>query len=230
MKAQRLRVRFAVGESASRKSHRELLNEWGEAARRAGLTVAYSAGKRPAPQISVAALLPQGVTGGGEVLDIYLDERADPATALERLRKEAPEGITVLDVEEVGPSTASVQAQLRWAEYEVEVPLAAVRDVDVEGKIAQLLTADSWPAEYRREKKVRSYDLRPLVLDLAVVGEREGALVLRMALRAEQDSSARADQVLVALGLPEARRIHRTALHLDRVPEVVLAHRRESGS
>lgn len=227
MKAQRLRLRYAVGEAAAGRSQRDLLNAWGEAAKAAGLPISYSTGKKPAPQISVGALLPQGVTGSGELMDVFLDERIDPKEALERLRPQAPEGITLLDVEEVGPSTESLQQRLRWAEYEVEIPAAKLERSDVEQAIDRLLSSVTWPAQHRREKKTRKYDLRPLVLDVSVEGQRDGCLVLKMALRAGQDQNARADQVLRELGLPEAQRVHRTALHLSRVPEVVLRQRKE---
>lgn len=222
-----MRLRYAVSREAVAKSHRELLNEWGEAAKAAGLAIAYSEGKRPSPQVSVAALLPQGVTSDDEVMDIYLEERVEPREALEKLRLQAPQGISLCGVEEIGVPAPSVQSQLRWAEYEVEIPANEMSEEDVRAKIGELLASDSWPAEYRRETKVREYDLRPLVLDLAVTGERNGAIVLRMALRAEQDKSARADQVLVALGLPEARSIHRKSLGLKRVPPALLNYRRD---
>lgn len=210
-------------------NHRELLTDWERAANEAGISVAYSEGKRPAPQISVGALLPQGVTSDDEVMDVFVSQRVDPGVALERLREFLPTGIELKDVEEVGLSTASVQSQLRWAEYEVEIPSDATTAADMQAAIDRLLSANSWPAEYKREKKTREYDLRPLVIDLRVEGERDGSFVLRMALMAGQDSSARADQVVLALGLPEARRTHRRALHLTQTPASVLGHRRDDG-
>jgi radical SAM-linked protein len=223
-----LRLRYAVSD-ACQLSHRELLNEWERAAKEAGIVIAYSEGKRPAPQMSVAALLPQGVTSDDELMDVLLAERISPVTALERLRSHVPAGITLKSVEEVGPSTASLQSQLRWAEYEVEVPADATTESEVQHSIDRLMEADSWPTEYRRETKVREYDLRPLVIDIRLEGQRDGLFVLEMALLAEQDHSARADQTVLALGLPEARRIHRTALHLREMPASVLAYRRDAG-
>lgn len=228
MKAQRLRLRYAVTD-ACQMSHRELLSDWERATKEAGIALAYSEGKRPAPQMSVGALLPQGVTSDDEVMDVFVSERVDPITALERLRGRLPEGISLRTVEEVGPSIASLQSLIRWAEYEVEVSAAETTAPEIRKAIDRLLAADSWPAEYRRETKVREYDLRPLVIDIRMEGEREGRFVLRLALLAEQEKSARADQVVLVLGLPEARRIHRVALHLSRMPASVLAYRRGEG-
>lgn len=205
------------------------MGDWERAAKEAGIVIAYSEGKRPAPQMSVAALLPQGVTSDDELMDVFVAERISPRAALERLRPHVPAGITLKGVEEVGASTASLQSQLRWAEYEIEIPADSTTASEVQGSIDRLLAADSWPAEYRRETKVREYDLRPLVLDVRFKGQSDGSFVLAMALLAEQDNTVRADQVVLALGLPEARRIHRTGLRLREMPASVLAYRRDTG-
>ena len=228
MKVQRLRLRYAVTD-ACQLNHRELLADWERAAREAGIAVAYSEGKRPAPQISVGALLPQGVTSDDEVMDIFLSERINPPVAFDALRERVPLGISLQSVDEIGASSASLQSQIRWAEYRVEVPTGETSAEYLQQAIDELLESDTWPAEYRREKKVREYDLRPLVIDVRLEGERDGCFVLRLALVAEQGRSARADQVVLALGLPEARRIHRLALHLERVPASVLAYRSSDG-
>lgn len=229
MKTQRLRLRYEVSEAASSTGHRDLLREWERAAADAGIGLSYSQGKRPAAQISIAALLPQGATSSGDLMDMFVEERLEPRVVMEKLQPHLPHGVTLLEVEEVGLQTRSIQSQLRWAEYEVEVPAGGTRAVDIQATIDRLLAAQTWPAEYRRETKVRQYDLRPLVLDIRVQAEREDCLLLSMKLRAEQDRTARADQVVRALGLPEAKRIHRKALHLQRTPSVVLAYRCGSG-
>ena len=47
-----------------------------------------------------------------------------------------------------------------------------------------------------------------------------------MRLRAEPEMTGRADQVLVALGLPEASHIHRRRLCVDEVQAALLGYRR----
>lgn len=199
-----------------------------EAAKTQGLSITYSEGKRPAPQISIAAPLPLGVTSDCELVDIFFDERVDLRDALQRISRGLPDGVRALEVEEVGITGPSLQSQLRWAEYEVEVPRRELTAADVQREIDRVLQVDSLPSEYRRESKVRSYDLRPLIFDLRLDGEREGCFILSMRLGAEPERTARADQVVLALGLPEPRRIHRRSLYLDETPAVVLAFRRAS--
>jgi hypothetical protein len=140
-------------------------------------------------------------------------------------------GIEVVSAEEVGVGGPSLQSALRWAEYEVRVPADGMSAADVQAKIDALISARSVPAEHKREKKVRHYDLRPLVLDLCLDGVEEGAYRLRMRLRAEQEQTARADQAVLALGLPEPVSVHRRRLHVEDTPAVVRAFRaaRERG-
>lgn len=225
MKTQRLRLRFQVSERAAGSGHRDLLKGWERAAAEAKIGLSYSQGKRPVPQISIASLLPQGATSSDELMDVFLEERLDPDVVKDRLQPHLQDGVALVDVEEVGMQTPSIQSQLRRATYEVEAPANESRTA-VQSSIDRLLESRSWPAELKRETKVRKYDLRPLVIDVRIEVMREDCVRLRMSLRAEQERTASADQVVLALGLSPARRIHRIALHLDPTPAAVLAYRR----
>lgn len=225
MKAQRLRFRYRITPEVAELGQRELVAAWTDAVKAAGLSLAYSGGKRGGALIQLAAPLPQGVTSDGELADIFLEEPADPGAALTGVREMMRSGVDVMGVQEVGPGTPSLQSQMRWAEYEVRVPANGMTEDDVRRKIAGLLDARTLPAEHYREKKVRQYDLRPLVLDIWLEAVEDGAFRLGMRLRAEQDMSARADQTALALGLPEPLRVHRRSLHLDEMPAALRAFR-----
>jgi radical SAM-linked protein len=226
LKNQRLRFRFSLGVEAASLSNREIVAAIEHAAVTSGLTVVYSEGKRPAPQISIAAPLSLGATSDCELVDIFLCDRVPPPDALARLSGGLPDGLRALSAEDVGISSPSLQSLLRWAEYEVEVPRAWLAAADAQSAIDHLLLAGSLPAEYRREHKVRSYDLRPLVLSLRLEREEDKCFIIAMRLRAEQDKTARVDQVVLALGLPAAQRIHRRCLHLDDTSPALLTYRR----
>jgi radical SAM-linked protein len=226
MKAQRLRIRYRLTPAGLEMRHRDIVDAWEVAAKAAELPVSYSQGKRPAAQISLAAPLPQGVTSDGEYVDLFLESIVDPADALRRIARQLPVGLEAVEVREVGVSASSVQAQLRWAEYEIDVPRGERGEDDVRRAIECLLAVQTLPSEYRRDSKVRAYDLRPLVLDLRLVGATADSLRIWMRLRAEQENTARADQVVLALGLPEPTRVHRKRLSLDDVPAVLQAFRK----
>jgi len=226
LKAQRLRLRYRVLAAASSLKPRDLIRAWEEAAAAAGLPLAYSQAKRPTPQISIAMPLPLGVTSDCELADIFLADRLDPREVLARLSRVLPQGLEATAAWEVGLTAPSIQSQLRWAEYEVDVPATDLDWSEVQQAIDRLLAAEAFPWEQRRETKVRRYDLRPLVLSLRLEGERNGCLLLSIRLRAEQEMAGRADQVVTALNLPAPRRIHRRRLYVEETQPAVLAYRR----
>jgi radical SAM-linked protein len=223
MKAQRVRIRYAISSDSAMLGQRDIVEAWERACADAQVPLAYSEGKRPSPQISIAAPLSQGVTSNCELLDLYLSEVCPPDDILQRLAARLPAGITPVSAEEIGVSGPSLQSQLRRAEYRIEVEGADL--AAIEASVGRLLTARTFPAEYKREARIREYDLRPLVLSICVT-ETDTGVMLAVRLRAEAERTARADQVAIALGLPENSRIERTALELEEVSPVVLSYRR----
>lgn len=241
MKAQRLRLRYRLSPPATDLRPRDLTLAWSEALTAAGLSVAMSEGKRPTAQVALAATLTQGATSDWELLDFFLAEPVDPGAVVCQVAPHLPEGVEVVGVSEIGVNAPSLQSQLRWAEYEVDVPTGGASLADVQAAVERLLAATTLASEYRRETKVREYDLRPLILDLRVEGldsrgqalsltEGEEAAAtsfrLRMLLRAEQENTARTDQVVLALGLTPATRVHRLRLGVEETSTVLQAYRR----
>src|SRR5438067_3745852 len=180
MKIQRLRVTFARGDEMKYITHLDLMRFWERALRRGGLPVAYSEGFTPHPQISLAAPLPVGTTSDAELMDVFVTERITPREFLAKAAAQLPAGIAVVAAEEVGLALPSVQADVRFAEYEVTVA-GADRD-DAVRKIEEFLAAATVPWEHRRQEEVRSYDIRALVESIDVADGTDGELALRMRL------------------------------------------------
>jgi hypothetical protein len=74
----------------------------------------------------------------------------------------------------------------------------------LEAAVATLLAAAELPRERRREKRTTSYDLRPLILGLAVRGAAAGGITAWMRLRHGGDVVGRPEEVLRALEEPPA--------------------------
>jgi radical SAM-linked protein len=223
-KAQRLRVRFSRDAAASAVGHLDLSRLWERALAGAGIAVSYSESAKRQPRITVAAGLPHGATSDGELLDVVLAALIDPASFVARVQPCLPDGIRALEAWEVGIGSPSLPALIRWACYEVDVAgnLDAVR-----AAIDTLLAAETLPWVDRRGEKVREYDLRSLVSELRVEPLCEGHVRLSMRLRASQERVGRPDQVLKALGLPDATRTHRTRLVISESSPARTAWRRK---
>jgi len=207
---QRLRITFAKGEPIKYISHLDLMRTWERALRRAQVPLAYSEGFNPRPKISIAAPLPVGFTGRGEVMDIVLSRRTSPYNLAKRLKPQLPPGLEILSVEEVYLSLPSLPSQMRYAEYRVVVEWAEAPE-GMEKRVEQVLSAQSLPRQRERKGKVTAYDLRPLIDDLWIEGCQGAACVLGMRLQSDSQATGRPDELLEAMGLGELpRSIERT--------------------
>jgi len=199
---QRLRITFAKGEPIKYISHLDLMRTWERALRRAQVPLVYSEGFNPRPKISIAAPLPVGFTGHGEVMDVVLSHRTSPYSFAKRLKPHLPPGLELLSVEEVYLSLPSLQSQMRYAEYRVVMESEETL-AEMEKRVEQVLSAQSLPRQRERKGKVTEYDLRPLIDDLWIEGCEVTACVLGMRLQSDSQATGRPDEVLEAMGLGE---------------------------
>lgn len=212
MKVQRLRVKFSRGEQVKYITHLDLMRLWERALLRAGIDLAYSEGFSPHARLSLAAPLAVGVTSSGELLDVFLNTRVSPFEFIRRISEQLPEGIEVHEARDVGLRAPSLQSEVRWGEYEVELD-PSVEPERARAAIERFLAAETLPWEHLREKETRRYDIRSLVQHLWLE-EDSPSLRLGMRLRLDSGGSGRPEQVVAAMELPEPLRIHRTKLVL----------------
>jgi radical SAM-linked protein len=195
----RVRVHYAKREPLRYISHLDLTRTWERIFRRAGLPVAYSQGFNPRPRFQIAAALPVGVTGRGELLDVWLKETLVPEEIVTRLLPSLPAGLEVLAVHEVALRAPSMQSQMRAADYRAVVrspePVEAV-----EARIQALLEAPAVLRQRHHKGRWQSYDLRPLIQEVRVQGA-PGTHVLTLRLQTSPEGAGRPEAVLEALGL-----------------------------
>jgi radical SAM-linked protein len=234
MKIQRLRITFSRAEEMKYITHLDMMRFWERALRRAALPVAYSEGFSPHPQIAMAAPLAVGTTSDGELMDVFMSEAIPPRRVIADLAAQLPAGIAVRTVEEVGLTLPALQADVRFAEYEVDVAGAgqpvdeAGTHVDDPGStlqspnsprtatdaVAHFLAQTTIPWEHKREDEVRTYDIRAQVETIEVLREEGDDVRMRMVLKNDNTGSGRPEQIVGALGLGAPSRIHRTRLVL----------------
>lgn len=197
---QRVRIHFGKDSPMRFTGHLDLMRTWERLLRRAQLPVAYSQGFNPRPRINLAAALPLGYTSECEFIDVLLNETQELETLLERVRAAAPPGLKVNGAQEIEIKAKSAQSQLLAAEYRVTLEASP----ELSDRVKSLLAASVLP----RERRDKSYDLRPLVEALTL--DEDG---LWMRLAARPNATGRPDEVLLALELdPLALPIHRTQL------------------
>jgi radical SAM-linked protein len=212
---QRLRLKFGRGEEIKFLSHLDLMRLWERALRRGGLPLAYSEGFTPHPRIALAAPLSVGVTSQAEIMDVFLTRWIAPNSFVSQMRQQLPDGIDLLEAWLVGLNLPSLQSQVRFAEYTVEVEMNKGRQ-EIESAIASLLSAEELPWHHLRDTGARHYDLRALVDNVWLVDYHDSCCVLGMRLRCDAAGTGRPEQVAKALGFSQhPKSIHRTQLILS---------------
>ena len=211
----RLRVKFKRGEELKFISHLDLIRLWQRALQRAGIPLAYSEGFSPHPRISLAAPLPLGVTSEAELMDVSTTKLVSPHFFTAAISQQLPPGIKILQAHQIALNQPSLQSQVRYAEYKVEVETEK-QPKDVESAIATLLSTKHLPWQHQRDTGPRSYDLRALVDDLWLIDWHRPYCTIGMRLRCDNSGSGRPEQVALALGFTHhPHLIHRTKLILE---------------
>jgi radical SAM-linked protein len=195
---QRLRLVFGKGAELKYISHLDLLRVWERVLRRARVPLAYSQGFNPRPKLFFAAALPVGCTGRAEMLDLLMEHRVGLHAFASSLKKQMPEGLELCSVSEVELTLPSLPSEIVAAEYEVRVQGSGATDA-IQNRLDSLLAATSIPRSRQRPDGTRSYDLRPLVQNLALAGRDGDAAIIRMRLQADAHGTGRPDEVMAAL-------------------------------
>ena len=210
----RLRTRFRRGEEIKFISHLDIMRLWERALHRAQIHLAYSEGFNPRPRISLAAPLSVGVTGEAELMDVFVTKSVSPHWFTNAVSRQLPHGIEILDVYQIAPGIPSLQSQVRYAEYEVEVSTEK-SSKDIESSISGLLSVEHLPWYHHRDTGRRNYDLRPLIDDIWLIDWCHSYCTIGLKLRCDNSGSGRPEQVALALGFTAyPQLIRRTRLYL----------------
>ncbi len=204
----RARITFTKQGALRYTGHLDLHRLWERATRRAELPLSYSLGFHPQPKISLASALPLGFSSRGEVLDARFNEDIVAEEIKSRLQNNLPKDIQITKVEIIDERAPALQTQVVSAEYEVHLT-EPIDGADLIQKVEALLKSESLP----RERREKSYDLRPLIETLSVVAQPDGKIWLKMTLAARAGATGRPEEVLNELEIiPEYARVERTRL------------------
>jgi radical SAM-linked protein len=210
----RFRIRFSRGEELKFISHLDIIRLWVRALRRAQIPLEYSEGFSPHPRISLAVPLSVGATAENELMDICITKAVSPHWFMDTVNQQLPDGLKVLEVSPISLNVPSLQSQVRFTQYQVEVK-ADRNEEEIKTAIDRLLSLESLPWHHERDTGRRSYDLRTLIDDIWLVATNPSSCILGMRLRCDESGSGRPEQVALALGFAEyPKSIQRTKLLL----------------
>ena len=200
----RVRVTFSKTGALRYIGHLDLNTIWERAARRAGLPLAYTHGFHPQPKMTFASALPLGFSSRCEVMDLHLNKDVDLTSLSAQLQNAMPSGIGIINVQSVDEHEPPLQTQIISVEYEVTLTEAA-NELELKRKIDEVMASQSLP----RERRGKSYDLRPLIEKLELTSKNK----IFMQLAAREGATGRPEEVLDVLGiLIEHAQVERTNL------------------
>jgi len=220
----RIRIQFTKEGALRYTGHLDLHSLWERSIRRAGLPLAYSLGFHPQPKIQLAAALALGFSGTAELVDIWLQDTDtwQLDEVLPKLQAALPSGIQLQSAQEVELYGKPLQVLVHSAEYEItlldEIPASLLDE-----KIATVMGAESILRERRKRRKNKrytsqkpTYDIRPLIQEMAPIPPENGKLRLYIRVSASEGATGRPDDILSEMGIPvEAARVTRTKLIYD---------------
>ncbi|HZU11257.1 MAG TPA: TIGR03936 family radical SAM-associated protein [Chloroflexota bacterium] len=189
---QRLRILFRKGREARFLSHLDLLSTLQYSLRRAALPLELSEGFNPRPRMSLAAPLGVGHIGEREILEITLRDRVEQAGVRELLQRSVPDGITILEVEEMPAGRHPAAAELRSARFRIRCGLVP----GLEQRLRDLMSRQTIEIEEDHGGRIRRRDIRPLILSASVDGED-----LHVELALGSAGGVRPEHVLRAVGI-----------------------------
>lgn len=206
---QRMRIKFSKFGPTRFISHLDVARTWERALNRAKIPMAYSQGFNRRPLMSFATATPLGTTSDCEFVDIWTKELLDPIETGAILSEKMAPGIGILEINEVPLAGKKLQVITIDSTFEITITEEIDRD-ELKQRVVDLLAADQILRERVVKKKVKEFDLRPMVYDLHLADSDDQTIMLIARLALEPSNTGRVDQVMFHLGLdPLDARTHR---------------------
>ena len=206
----RIRVCYSKRDGLRFTGHLDLQRLWERLLRRTGLPVRYTQGYHPRARLNLASALPLGFVSDEELLDFWMDEHLPMDDIKTRLAAAAPPGLEIHSIQQIDLGDDALQVQMKASEFVVsfyDPPDCS----ELGQKVNQLLSQD----EIITTRRKKTYNLRPLILDLETTSDSSGEPGLWIRLLAEPGATGRPDDLLEALGYPNtAYLVRRTKIIL----------------
>ncbi len=171
----RVRLKLSKLGRARMVGHLEYLKMFQRAVRRAKLPIRFSQGFHPTPKISYLEALPMGVASEAELIDLELLYPVPVDRIIKEINHQLPDGFTIVEGRDIAWKSPSPSATVSSRCYRVPLPqppLPTLAD-----RIADFLSAQQIPTSRIKKDREEQIDLRPDVLDLALV---DGELQIKL--------------------------------------------------
>lgn len=116
---EKLRVIYSKSKEAVYLSHLDISKVFQQALIRADMSVEYSKGFNPRPDLVFAHPLSVGIESTGEIVEIILTEKIDIPYFIKQMNKVMPSGITILAAEYISMLEKNIMSRVYAATYSI---------------------------------------------------------------------------------------------------------------
>jgi radical SAM family uncharacterized protein/radical SAM-linked protein len=162
----KIRMKFTKTGELRLVSHLELVLLFTRASKRADLPLSYSEGFHPMPRIIFAKALSVGVESLSEIVDMELEGRITALDVKEKLNQALPDGIRILEAEEV-PFSSSPGHLVRRSVFWIRLKDLLPKE-EATAKFEKALGEDVLFIDQERKGKQRRVDVRPMIGSMEV--------------------------------------------------------------
>ncbi|NLV16732.1 MAG: DUF2344 domain-containing protein [Syntrophomonadaceae bacterium] len=197
----RWRVQYKKGPVIRFLSHLDMVRLWERTLRRSGVTIELSRGFNPHLKLSLGTVLPVGLWGKREYLDLELDGDWTIDRFRSHVSQVLPPGIEIGNLRDIPPKTPALMAAINASVYRIAIPKAwteaAFGTVDGLKQASEIIIV--------RSKDKKKTDIRPGIIELNLIEDRLGS-ELEAVVVVGGPQAVRFPELVMALadfGLPE---------------------------
>lgn len=167
--AARMRLRFSKTGVMRYLSHLELITVFTRAVSRGDVPILFSLGFHPHPRFSFGTATSVGVESQAEYMDMTVAAGITPLEVQERLNAVLPEGLRILEADEVDAKSPSISTQIDATRYRITL---AVADPEELLKQCELFLAhDTFVIQRTKKGQTQTVDLRGETVSLSADGQ-----------------------------------------------------------
>jgi len=167
--AARMRLRFSKVGVMRYLSHLELITVFTRAVSRGGVPILFSLGFHPHPRFSFGTATSVGVESQAEYMDMFVVSGISAGEVQERLNTVLPEGLRILESEEVDVKSPSISTLIEATSYRIKI---AGADPDrLSEQCVQFMAHDAFVIQRTKKGQTTTVDLRGETVSLSADGK-----------------------------------------------------------
>ncbi len=166
--AARMRLRFSKSGVMRYLSHLELITVFTRAVSRGDVPILFSLGFHPHPRFSFGTATSVGVESQAEYMDMFVAAGIAATEVQSRLNAVLPEGLRILNAEEVDGKSPSISTLIDATRY--RITLVSADPDDLQEKCARFLAHDTFVIQRTKKGQTQTVDLRCETVSLTAKG------------------------------------------------------------